>query len=224
MTRARRTPEGPPSSNENQRTGGIYAWTRFPSLYCGFQSILGSHSARQIIVHEYIRPRPGERILDLGCGPATLLPYLGEVEYFGIDANPNHIAEAKRQHGARAHFHCGNVDFAAEPAPGPYDVVLCLGLLHHLDDGRVANLMRFAARRLTPEGRLVTVDPAFTPDQHWFARILARGDAGRCVRVPESYRRLAMTEFERVDAIVRHDLLRVPYTHCILTARQGSLG
>jgi len=203
----------------SQRTTGLYSWTQIPRLYDLFQSVLGAHRAREILVRDYIRPSPGARILDLGCGPAVMLPYLGNVDYVGIDLNPRHIAEARRRYGERGDFRCGDTDSIAAIADGSYDIVLGIGVLHHLEDAQVANLARFAATHLAPSGRMVTIDPAFTPGQHWIARTLPAADAGRRVRTPEAYRQLATPIFRAVETTVRHDLMRIPYTHCIMTAR-----
>ena len=32
-------------------------------------------------MEEVIQPKSGERVLDVGCGPASLLPYLPEMDY-----------------------------------------------------------------------------------------------------------------------------------------------
>jgi SAM-dependent methyltransferase len=208
----------------SQRTTGIYAWTQIASLYNGFQSLLGAHFSRQVTVREYIRPLPGEHILDIGCGPGSSLPYLGDVRYVGLDLNPRHIAEAKRRFGDRGTFHCGPIASLAAIDDGHFDAILALGLLHHLEDKQVVELTQLAAQRLLPGGRLVTLDVAFTSDQHRIARMLARADGGRRVRTPEQYWQLVAQALPMVEVTVRHDLLRVPYTHCIMVARQSGTG
>jgi hypothetical protein len=99
-----------------------------------------------------------------------------------------------------------------------YDRILCLGLLHHLDDTRVRDLARLTASLAAPTGRLITVDPAFTEDQPWLARRLAEWDSGRRVRRPDGYRALLATSYGKIEPRLFHDLLRVPYTHCVLQA------
>jgi len=68
-------------------------------------------------------------------------------------------------------------------------------------------------------GRLVTSDPCFQPDQSAAARFIISGDRGRYVRSPEAYEAIARTVFDDVTVHVRHDMLRVPYTHVIMVCQ-----
>jgi SAM-dependent methyltransferase len=94
--------------------------------------------------------------------------------------------------------------------------VIAHGVLHHLDDDQARTLFRVARRALKPGGRLVTYDGCFTPDQSAAARFVVSLDRGRHVRTREAYERLARGEFSEVRTFVRHDLVRIPYTHLIM--------
>ena len=59
-----------------------------------------------ILIKNYLRPSIGDRILDIGCGPADLLSYLPQVEYIGFDANSKYISDAKRRYGNQGTFIC----------------------------------------------------------------------------------------------------------------------
>jgi hypothetical protein len=69
---------------------------------------------------------------------------------------------------------------------------------------------------------MVTVDPVFEPGQHRIARTVISRDRGQHVRTKERYAELARTAFGEVGVTVRHDLLRFPYSHCILECRTPS--
>jgi len=58
----------------------------FPTICRSFSSIVDGHS-RILHVENYIRPRDGDRILDIGCGPGDILEFLPSVEYLGFDVN-----------------------------------------------------------------------------------------------------------------------------------------
>jgi hypothetical protein len=49
--------------------------------------------------------------------------------------------------------------------------------------------------------------------------VLIKMDRGKNTRTPDEYVRLARGEFSSVQSVVRTDLNRFPYTHCILTCQ-----
>lgn len=208
----------------SQKTRGLYRLTQVPLLYEALQSALGAGRSRQLLVEQYIRPNRFDRVLDLGCGPAAILPLLKEVTYIGIDLNPAHISSAQLAHGDRGTFHVGDFTHRRLDLGESFDIVLCIGLLHHLEDQRAIELAQLARDYLSPGGRLITIDPVFADGQSIFARQLARADSGQCVRTEQGYRALLEMAFEDCVTHVRHDLLRVPYSHCITVATRNVSG
>ncbi len=62
-----------------QRVENIYRLVTLPWFYNSVQIALGADAARKRYVREFVRPQPGMRLLDVGCGPATIFPYLPEM-------------------------------------------------------------------------------------------------------------------------------------------------
>ena len=203
----------------SQKTSGLYRLTQIPAAYEWLQDVLGAARSRRELVDTYVRPRPGDRVLDLGCGPASILPLLGEVDYVGIDLNPRHIEQARAASPDRGTFLVKSSAELNVDEMGPFDLVCCFGLLHHLEDQEAAELARHARAALKPSGRLVAVDPVFEEGQHWIARRLAQADSGQCVRQASAYKALIESAFSSCETHVRHDLLRIPYSHCINIAQ-----
>jgi 2-polyprenyl-3-methyl-5-hydroxy-6-metoxy-1,4-benzoquinol methylase len=184
-----------------------------PAAYRAFDAFIGSRSARTVFVRDYVRPRPGDRVLDIGCGPGSMVPYLADVDYVGFDSSPEYIASARASFpGAR--FLCERVSDTVLNGES-FDVVLASGVLHHLNDAEALELLRLAHARVRAGGRLVTIDPCFVAAQSAAARWLIRRDRGRFVRSSDAQLRLMQSVFRDLRAVVRHDLLRIPYTHFI---------
>ena len=80
---------------------------------------------------------------------------------------------------------------ALEREQGTFSLVMATGVLHHLDDERAARLYELARRALRPNGRLITYDGCFVPEQSKTARWLLSHDRGKFVRTREAYLRLA---------------------------------
>jgi cyclopropane fatty-acyl-phospholipid synthase-like methyltransferase len=196
---------------------GLSSFLSLPAGYRLFSSLVGGSSAWQIYLAEYVKPAPGDKILDIGCGPADVLNHLPAVNYTGLDISPEYIASARKRFGARGRFYCNDVGLATiEAEQGTFDLVLAIGVIHHLDDVQADRLFDLARLALRPTGRLVTYDGCYVPQQSRIAHWLLTKDRGKFVRSREEYLQLASARFSKVEPHLRHDLLRIPYTHLIL--------
>lgn len=186
-----------------------------PSAFRAFGSLIGAHHAHQVLVREQLRPLPGQRILDIGCGTGELAEHLIGMDYVGIDAHEPYVLAARALHRS-ARFEWARIeDYPLDP--GSFDLAVACGVLHHLDDSAAATLLRAAHGCLRPGGRLVTLDGCFTPHQNAVAHWLLSMDRGQHVRPPARYLQLAEAVFPRVQTTIRNDLLRIPYTHFIMS-------
>src|SRR5262249_23557572 len=94
--------------------------------------------------------RPGETVLDVGCGEGGLGRHLPHASYVGLD--PNFSAAADRPG-------VGNETIAQHAAthPGEYDVVCALHVIEHVADR--LGFARDLVRCVRPGGRLCIVVP-----------------------------------------------------------------
>jgi SAM-dependent methyltransferase len=188
-----------------------------PAIYSCFVNAIGARRVRRLLVQRYLCPKKGDRILDIGCGPADILEELPDVTYVGLDSNPRYIAAAKARFGSRGKFHVEMIDAQTTKAYRGFDLVIATGILHHLDDSSAQRLIAVAHAALKTGGRLVTLDGCFTRNQSPITRWLLKKDRGRFVRSAETYLRLAKTVFTQVKEDISTDLLRIPYTHLVMT-------
>lgn len=198
-----------------QVTNGLRSILSHPGVYSAFQTLMGAHKARSKFVNEFIKPYRGMRILDIGCGTADILNYLTDVEYYGFDISKAYIARANTRFNGRGLFYCKELcPDELENLPS-FDVVLALGLLHHLDNHAAANMLKMASQALKPDGRLITVDPCLEPGQNPLARFLIKQDRGQNVRTKSEYIHLTNAIFKSCHVQVRHQKW-IPYTHCFM--------
>lgn len=203
-----------------ERTHGLWAVLGAPQIYAGFQNALGAEKAWRALITAYVRPFAGMTMLDLGCGPCDVLALLPGVTYVGIDRSQPYIERARARFGARGAFLCGDVSSLASMADRTFDIVTAFGLLHHLDDRQAGDLVRDAANLVAPGGRFVSVDPVIVAGQNRIARLAIDLDRGGHVREAPQYAALVGGHFAQVHSDVRHDLLRIPYSHLIMEARR----
>jgi SAM-dependent methyltransferase len=186
-----------------------------PAAYQFWSSVVGGAAYAKVLVNEYIQPSAGARILEIGCGPGTIVRYLPPSEYSGFDLSPEYIELAKRRF-PKAHFVCERVSRFSLAKEQSFDFVLALGITHHLDDAEARQLFQIAHDALKPGGKLVTSDGVWTDGQSPVARWLLARDRGEHIRREREYVEIASRVFSNIRASVRHDLLRIPYTHLIL--------
>ena len=204
--------------SEGQRSNGLHRALSAHAVYSLSQRMLGATRARRLLVSRHVRPVAGERVLDIGCGPGELFDELPAVDYLGFDVNPRYVQAARRRHGRRGRFECADAREADLSHEAPFDLVLGIGIVHHLDDTDAHRLLRLAASALTRGGRMVTFDGVVIPGQPRAARWLIERDRGRRVRTVDGYLRLFEQHFATVSETVREDFLRVPYTHLVIEA------
>lgn len=189
------------------------------AVYKSFQRIVGGR-ARDTYVREHVRPGSRDRVLDIGCGTGDILEHLpAEVDYVGFDANERYIAYARARFGERAQFFSRKVTDVVGVELGGFDVVLANGVVHHLTDEEAIDLFEVAKTALADSGRLITLDGCVVRGQSRIARYLLAHDRGRFVRTEEAYVTLARRVFAHVKSDIRHDLMRIPYTHIIMECR-----
>ncbi|MDP3540964.1 MAG: class I SAM-dependent methyltransferase [Elusimicrobiota bacterium] len=113
---------------------------------------------------ERIAPRPGMRVLDLGCGTGTFAIMLARanpaIEVIGIDPDPDIVRMAERR---AAGLDAGLVLklAGAQALPfdrGAFDVVASTLVFHHLPPSVKWAALREALRVLRPGGRLLILD------------------------------------------------------------------
>ena len=201
----------------SQINNGIRSILSIPAVYGQFGKLIGGSHSATTLVKEYIRPKAGDKLLDIGCGPGGILHYLPEnVEYTGFDASHQYIEAAQKRYGNRATFICEQVNTTNLKEHSHFDIVLAIGILHHLDDAETLQLFKIAHAALKNGGRLITMDGVFMEKQSPIARWIISKDRGQNVRTQEGYLELASQVFPNISTDIRHNLLRIPYTHFIL--------
>jgi ubiquinone/menaquinone biosynthesis C-methylase UbiE len=176
-----------------------------------WKKVIAADRATAEFVREFVCPAPGEWILDVGCGTGDTIDHLDDdVTYVGIDFNPAYIESAAKKH-PRGRFIVASVDDLPGLGLDRFDRVIAQNMLQRL----VASLPAV----MNPGARFVTSDNVWTEDQGATARVLIALDRGRNVREAPRYAELISAHFDDVEYTIRHDMLRIPYTHCLVQGR-----
>src|SRR5262245_21844503 len=95
-----------------QETTGLKALLSQPWVYDLAQHLMGGSRSRRWLQEEFIKARPGERVLDVGCGTADILTVLPEVDYVGFDISEAYVQRAQRRWEGRGQFFAQPLDRA----------------------------------------------------------------------------------------------------------------
>lgn len=200
---------------------GVRAILSVPWVYNLWGALLGSGKSSAIVVEDHMKARSGEEVLDIGCGTGSFLEALpNDVNYTGFDISEDYISQAREKFGDRATFVHAGVGEKPEFGEARFDLAIAVGVLHHLDDPEAVGLFKLASESLNPDGRLVTIDPVYVDGQARMARWMISKDRGQNVRTKENYEALIPNEFSRVESEVLDNLIRIPYTHLVMTCRK----
>ncbi|HZN73995.1 MAG TPA: methyltransferase [Micromonosporaceae bacterium] len=189
-------------------------------LYIALQRGVGADRLRYRCLDE-ANLGPGDCVIDIGCGPAYYFPRIpAGVRYFGFDTDPNYIEYARKRWGDRGDFRCEIYAEEHVTELPQADVILLLGLLHHLSDEHCRQLLDLTSRALTPNGVVISVDPCFEPNQGRISRWMSRNDRGEYVREIPAFTTLAQEAFADVDGDVVDDATRIPSSHWMMRMRK----
>jgi len=126
--------------------------------------------------------QPGMRLLDLGCGTATLTILVKQlhpgVDVVGIDGDPNVLAIARAKvwkSGENVTLDQGMVD-QLPYADRSFDRILSSLVFHHLNKDSKQRTFQEISRVLRPGGELIIVDigPPHTPWTRLISKFMAR--------------------------------------------------
>lgn len=111
--------------------------------------------------------KPGDTVLDLGCGPATQLAMVArlnpETHFIGMDLSTEMLDKAQayiaQQHLSNIEFLQGDITHLSKLADDSIDAVMSTVVLHHLPDlDALEHTFAEIRRVLKPEGGLYLVD------------------------------------------------------------------
>ncbi len=188
-----------------------------PFVYRAFSSIVGlSGGFRVEYIKNHIKPFDGANILDIGCGPGDFLKLLDNVNYVGFDLNAKYIAAAKQRFGNAGTFIQEKVGEDIVGKYNNFDIVMANGLLHHLNDGEVLQLLETAWNSLIPGGRLITLDGVLHEKQSKLAKYFVMRDRGRFMRDEAGYARLCNRIFNSLCITTYENALRIPYSLIVI--------
>jgi SAM-dependent methyltransferase len=204
----------------NEKNSGLHGFLGVSAIYRIFQSIVGRPGNHLWLMQHHYRPKSGFRIVDIGCGPATILNYLPQpVDYYGFDPNQSYIDDAEKNYSGT--FLRGDIDVFmkryGDTLSNTVDLVICSGVLHHVSRDEIDTILSSSRKLLREGGRFAALEPTFLEKQDWASRAVLRQDRGKSIFMDHEWASIMKTHYPNHETWVLTNLLRIPYTHILLT-------
>ena len=194
-------------------------------LYEIFQFAVAKKATHEIIRSEILKPDDGvSNVLDFGCGIGYHSRLFHSAQYLGIEPLESCIERANKNYsGPLTQFILGDHSLLRDLKSENFDLVIAVGVLHHIDDEICREFIREAYRILKPGARLTTFDPVLHGRQTKISEWVVKRDRGAWVRTDVEYLN-SIEEFfpGRLETTIYSNLLRIPYDHIAISATKGS--
>ncbi len=191
-----------------------------PTVYELGQYLVGAKRGQKEFLEKYVQPWEGASIFDIGCGTGEVLKFLPPVKYVGLDPYEANIRSARKKFGNAGKFICDNFDNALKYDLKHFDIILAVGILHHLDDTFAKMLFKVAQATMKPEGRLYTLDPCYKDGISRFVRFAVSIDQGNHIRHGNEYLHLGKSTFP-IAKIHFVNIFKFTHSQCIIEFSNG---
>jgi len=150
------------------------------------------------VLKENVKDFKKKNVLDMGCGTGALSYLFSQKKYLGFDIDEESIRVAKKIHpgykfqkGDATKFNLGK----------KYDLVIIIGVIHHLSNAQAAKAFSNVKKHLKKDGMAVVVE-AIPPisKMNFLGRFLRFMDRGDYVRDIKDYRRLVKKDLSLSDS------------------------
>jgi SAM-dependent methyltransferase len=195
----------------SQRISKLYNLINHPIVYKIVQKIMSGTSFRKkVIVKNIFKEKV--KILDIGCGPAEILDYVPNAEYYGFDIDKRSINFARKKYqNDNHHFFCKRFVKKDLKNIPKVDYVILFGIIHHLTDLEVKKILYLCKLAMKKNAKLLAVDPIYINKQNIIAKFIVSKDRGMNVRTKNQYLKLARTNFKSIKSVITRQQF-IPYT------------
>jgi SAM-dependent methyltransferase len=194
----------------SQKNNLFYNLLSSTYIYIIFQRLMSATYVRRQFVKKHIKK--GHNVIDLGCGPSSILRDLPEINYYGYDINKFHIKYAKNKFSKKNfHFYCKKFNKNEISRLPKFDCALLLGLVHHLSNEEFITIISLIKNTLKKNGKILILDNVIVHNQNFISRFLIKNDQGDNVRNLNQYKLILNKYFSKIKYQINNQIF-IPYT------------
>jgi cyclopropane fatty-acyl-phospholipid synthase-like methyltransferase len=188
------------------------------NIYKLFQFAITSSNTSRVIRDEVLKPDHINDVLDFGCGVGYHSLEFKDANYLGIEPLTSCVQKAHKMYSsANSRFILGDHRSLQEIPDSSFDLVIAIGVLHHVNDSIATAFIKESRRILRSGGRLATFDPVIHKNQSLTSKFIVKRDRGQWVRQDSAYLSLVEESFNgKITSKIYKRLLRIPYDHILI--------
>ena len=151
----------------------------------------------------------GSKVLDFGSGFGTFAKYFDNLDYIGIEINNKYILRAQK---LNPKYKFLNLNLDQTILDNKYKLVLIYGVLHHIPDNEVKNILINIKNALDEDGKIYIYEP-LPPQSLWSIKslVLKNLDLGNFIRTKKDLVSLIPNDltYEELSLISKTDHIRL---------------
>lgn len=157
-----------------------------------------------------------ETIIDFGCGTGQQAAERTYLHYYGIDPLEKCIKKAQKKYHKfeNVTFILGNQRSLADKENLQAELFIGLGVLHHMPDQAVKELLANMKNVIVSNGRAFFLEPVYFQNQRKLAKRIIGLDRGAFPRSVAEYKKLLDDDLFRIEVEIHTNLFRIPYDVC----------
>ena len=191
-------------------------------LYELFQFRISRRGTSRIVHNEILKPRGVEKVLDFGCGIGYHSTEFSNSEYLRIEPIQGCVDKANQMFKtSKNSFILGDHTALKSIPNSSFDLIIAMGVLHHLNNSILDEFVRESYRILKSGGRLTTFDPAYHKNQSLISKWVVSRDRGKWVRNVDDYLNPMRKMYRQEPTIkIYTNLLKIPYDHIAIEVKK----
>jgi cyclopropane fatty-acyl-phospholipid synthase-like methyltransferase len=164
------------------------------------QFLIGADEGKQRLHFETLQPKPGAKILDVGCATGNASAVFKDFDYTGIDLNAGSIAFAAHRFRQYPNMQFLCMDLHDLDKPAYYDYIMFGSTGHHIPNKELAKLFGKFRDLLKPDGIIGIVDQVKTGHESRYLQFVMSIDQGKFHKtVPEYLDLIAKANLKVLD-------------------------
>ena len=186
----------------------------YPRIYNLYQKLIGSNAYLERFSKKFINAKECEKILDMGCGTANILPFLGTgIKYWGIDFSQKYIDYASKKYLNQT-FICGNI-CEKNNLNDNFDIIISKGVMAGLNDEQLLKMFDVIVALSNKKTKIILSDMNYRNDASFFEKFIQSNERNKELRSKDDYIKLISQKFNIDKMTELHNVYRIPYSRIV---------